>query len=372
MDGDLTARAMDQGVQSRLQVRNAQRFPVHVMDIEVLIEEPGREERERKAASAKLDHSCIVQPRSSKLVKIPLASLIRPSATPVPYMLRANVAMKDRVHGAYQVSTERVRQMFFKDAADKKVKAVERKHLDGGIEGIHVWTNFPKEVVVAFDFQVKNSNFLPLKLLHADFSVMSDGTKILETKVVHNTSIPGKSSARIKMKLSIPLKIIRDSFPGGLPSSVLPVQMDISFWFKETFYGLYKIDARKTGVLVVPEAPAIAIHKVVFTFDEDNKPVARLELLVSNANVFDLELKSLEYQAVSKETGSTLMLAKFKDDDAVIVPEGGKVTIWALAKPGTHEFGSVLWKLYKGEQDYVVKTSLETETELYGKIVFQS
>lgn len=227
------------------------------------------------------------------------------------------------------------------------------------VTGVHIPHINHKKAEIVVDVLVKNPNPLPIPLVDVNYSVESEGRKLVSGLIPDPGTIHAHGSETIKIPVVLIYDDIKSTYKDIRPGSIIPYLIKVELIINVPVLGKITIPLEKTGEIPIPYKPDIDIEKIHFERFSFEETVASIHLKIENKNDFELGLKALDYEVwLCDESIGGAALQKSANI--------GKCDVAFIDLPVTFrpkDLGSAVWEMIRGKATgYSMKGNIEVDT----------
>lgn len=212
---------------------------------------------------------------------------------------------------------------------------------------------------LVLDVLIKNPNPIPIPLINIDYSIESDGRKLVSGLIPHAGTIHARGSETVKIPVCLVYDDIKKTYDDIKPGSIIPYRIKADLIVDVPVFGSLTLPLEKSGEIPVPYKPGIdveSIHFQKFSFEETK---ATLHLRLENKNEFDLSLNDLDYQMWL--SGVSVGGAELEKSAKIAKNGISYIDVPITFKP--KDFGSALWDMIRGRgSGYSIKGNMNVDT----------
>ncbi|KAI3739016.1 hypothetical protein L2E82_29361 [Cichorium intybus] len=252
---------------------------------------------------------------------------------------------------------------FIQDIGEKIEGTIGFGKPTADVSAIHVPKINLKQCDLIVDVLVTNPNPIPIPLIDINYSIDSDGRKLISGLIPDAGTIHAHGSETVQIPLCIIYDDIKTTYESIQPGSIIPYRVKVDLIVDVPVFGRLTLPIEKKGEIPVPYKPDVDIDKIKFEKFSFEETVATLHLKLENKNDFDLGLNALDYEVWLCDVSiGGAELAKTEK----LVKNG----ITYLDVPITFrpkDCGSALWDMIRGKgTGYSMKGNIDVDTPFGG------
>ncbi|KAH7681179.1 LEA14-like protein [Dioscorea alata] len=260
-----------------------------------------------------------------------------------PEVLESKVKEQEHKEGEKGGIIEKVKE--FIHEVEEKVEEVIFGKPTVEVTGIHITQISLEKVEFVVDILVTNPTPLPIPLTDINYSVESDGRKLVSGLIPDAGTIHGHGSETVKIPVTLIFNDIKNILLDVRPGSIIPYKLKVEFIVDIPVFGKLTLPLEKTGEIPIPCKPDIDLVKISFdkfTFEET---VATLHLKLENKNDFELGLTGLDCEIWLSDMN--IGSVELKKSEKIEKHGTGSVEIPISFRP--KDFGTSLWNMISGK-----------------------
>ncbi|KAM0940067.1 hypothetical protein DsansV1_C19g0160011 [Dioscorea sansibarensis] len=274
-----------------------------------------------------------------------------------PEVLESKVTEKEHKEGEKGGFIEKVKD-FVHEVEEKVEEAIFGKPTVK-VTGVHIPQISLEKIQIVVDILVTNPTPLPIPLSDINYSVESDGRKLVSGLIPDAGTIKGHGSETVKIPVNLIFDDIKKTLLDIRPGCIIPYKLKVDFIVDVPIFGKLTLPLEKTGEIPIPYKPDIDLVKISFDKFSFEETVASLHLKLENKNDFELGLTGLDLEIwLSDMNIGSVELKK----SAKIEKQGtGSIEIPITFRP--KDFGTSLWNMIRGKGiGYTLKGYLYVDT----------
>nr|DAD40514.1 TPA_asm: hypothetical protein HUJ06_014837 [Nelumbo nucifera] len=248
---------------------------------------------------------------------------------------------------------------FISDIGEKIEEAVGFGKPTADVTAIHIPFIDLKKADLVVDVLVANPNPIPIPLVDINYTVESDGRKLVSGLIPDAGTVHAHGSETIKIPLTLIYDDIKQTYDDIKSGSIIPYKVIVELIVDVPVIGNITLPMEKTGEIPVPYKPNVDLEKVKFDQFSWEETSATLHLKVDNENDFDLGLNSLECEVWLADM--SIGGARLSKSANISKKGQGVVELPITFKP--KDFGSAMWEMIRGRgTGYSMKGCLDVDT----------
>ncbi|KAJ4797995.1 hypothetical protein LUZ62_049241 [Rhynchospora pubera] len=209
------------------------------------------------------------------------------------------------------------------------------------------------------DVKITNPNPIPIPLVDIDYSIETDGRKLVSGLVPDKGTIHAHGFETINIPIVLIYDDIKSTYHDIKPGSIIPYKVRVALLVDVPIIGRITIPLEKIGEIPIPYKPDVDVETIKFQKFSFEETIADVHLKLENKNDFDLALNALDYEVwltnVSVGSGQLTETRKIEKQGV------SKIIIPISFKP--KEFGSAMWEMIRGRgTGYSIKGNIDVDT----------
>lgn len=168
-----------------------------------------------------------------------------------------------------------------------------------------------------FDVEVTNPYSIPMPLASLDYTINSDGKKLVSGKQSLDGLIPANGSRTIQLPVNIVFQDALNILSGVKPGEVVPYDAALNLSADAPGLGPLTLPVKKSGELPIPTAPEVKLTDMSIRELSLTNVAANVSMDVTNTNQFKLGINEMTYDLALG--GSRIASAKL-DNPADLAP----------------------------------------------------
>lgn len=248
---------------------------------------------------------------------------------------------------------------FIHDIGEKIEETVGFGKPTADVTGIRISRINLEKADLVLDVLIKNPNPIPIPLVDINYSVESDGRKLVSGMIPDAGTIRARGSETVKIPVCLIYDDIKKTYDDIKPGSIIPYRIKVDLIVDVPVFGRLTLPLEKSGKIPVPYKPDIEVERIHFEKFSLEETIATLHLKLDNKNEFDLGLNDLDYQMWLSDVsigGAEL------EKSAKITKNGiSYIDVPITFRP--KDFGSAMWDMIRGRgTGYSIKGNMNVDT----------
>ena len=248
---------------------------------------------------------------------------------------------------------------FIQDVGEKIGEAVTIGAPSADVIGIHIPHVSLEKIELIVDVMIVNPNPVPIPLVDIEYSIESEGRKLVSGTIPDAGTIHARGTETIKIPLLLIYDDIRSAYKEIKPGSIIPYRVKVVLHIDIPVLGRISIPLQKNGKIPVPYRPDVDIEKIKFEQFSFEESTATLHLNLDNKNDFDLGLNSMDYEVWLANV--SIASAELKECTNIKKQEVTTMNLPISFRP--KDFGSAMWDMIRGKgTGYSIKGHIDVNT----------
>ncbi|KAG8080849.1 hypothetical protein GUJ93_ZPchr0007g6095 [Zizania palustris] len=248
---------------------------------------------------------------------------------------------------------------FIQDIGEKIEDAVGFGKPTADVTGIHIPHISLEKVELLVDVLIANPNPVPIPLVDIEYSIESEGRKLISGTIPDAGTIHAHGSETIKIPVLLIYDDIKATYGDIKPGSIIPYLVRVALHVDIPVIGRISIPLEKNGEIPVPYRPDVDVSKIKFEKFSFEEATATLHLNLDNKNDFDLGLNAMDYEVWLANV--SIASAELKESSNIKKQEVTTMNLPISFRP--KDFGSAMWDMIRGRgTGYTIKGHIDVNT----------